>query len=311
MAGRPPKQGIDFAGWDVNIFDDDRKIDKLLESRGAEGFVIYFFLCQRAYGSHGYFYPWSYDDAPTTAKKIGGAVGSESVINTVNLCFHIGLFDKNLYDRHEIITSRGIQKRFCQAIKKRPIKIAISEYWLLEKSEECEGLVKVALNGEEMPIKGPEMPIYGEEMPITLPHNDTKERKVKDSIVKDSIGENTGEPPPAGVEPPEKSKKPTAKDKPQKHHHGEYKNVLLTDEELQRLVADYGEERVIAAVKHFDEYIEMKGYKAKNHNLAIRKWVFRALDEEAQRDRRAHYAEQRSGNIFYEIGKEKGYFNDD
>ena len=34
MAGKP-KQGIDFAGWSVNIFDGDTKIDKLLEAQKA------------------------------------------------------------------------------------------------------------------------------------------------------------------------------------------------------------------------------------------------------------------------------------
>ena len=63
MAGRPPKKGIDYAGWSVDIFDNDTKIDKLLEARGWEGFGIYFYLCQRAYGGEGYFYRWSYDDS--------------------------------------------------------------------------------------------------------------------------------------------------------------------------------------------------------------------------------------------------------
>ena len=185
MAGRPPKNSLDYAGWDVSIFDNDRKIDKLLEVQGCTGFVVYFFLCQRAYGSEGYFYPWTCDEAPTTAKKIGGGVGSESVINTVNLCLRIGLFDNDLYARYKIITSRGIQKRFWQVAKTRTSKTAISEYWLLE-NEECEGLVKVALSQVETHISPGEMPISKGEMPISPPHNTTKESKVKYSKVKDN-----------------------------------------------------------------------------------------------------------------------------
>ena len=33
MAGRP-KQGIDYSGWSVDIFDGDKKIDKLLDAKG-------------------------------------------------------------------------------------------------------------------------------------------------------------------------------------------------------------------------------------------------------------------------------------
>ena len=66
MAGRP-KQGIDYSGWSVDIFDGDKKIDKLLDAKGWKGFGIYFFLCQRAYKVNGYFYEWGYDDCATTA----------------------------------------------------------------------------------------------------------------------------------------------------------------------------------------------------------------------------------------------------
>ena len=60
MAGRP-KQGIDYSGWSVDIFDGDKKIDKLLDAKGWKGFGIYFFLCQRAYKVNGYFYEWGND----------------------------------------------------------------------------------------------------------------------------------------------------------------------------------------------------------------------------------------------------------
>ena len=73
------------------------------------------------------------------------------------------------------------------------------------------------------------------------------------------------------------------KEKETKHKHGEYKNVLLTDSELQRLKEEFGEEQTEKAITYLDEYIEMKGYKAKSHNLAIRKWVFDALKEKKQK----------------------------
>ena len=64
-----------------------------------------------------------------------------------------------------------------------------------------------------------------------------------------------------------------------KHKHGEYKHVLLTDKELEKLVADYGDAETQDAIKYLDEYIEMKGVSYKNHNLVLRKWVFDAVKE--------------------------------
>lgn len=63
--------------------------------------------------------------------------------------------------------------------------------------------------------------------------------------------------------------------KASKHKYGEYKHVLLKDEELQKLQKDF--ENWEELIKCLDEYIEMKGYKAKNHYLAIKKWVVDAV----------------------------------
>jgi len=85
----------------------------------------------------------------------------------------------------------------------------------------------------------------------------------KNSIDKDSIGKNNNKPP-----------------KEPKHKYGEYQHVLLTDKERNKLMDEYGETETSAAIKYLDEYIEMKGYKAKSHYLCIKKWVFDAVNRD-------------------------------
>jgi hypothetical protein len=98
-------------------------------------------------------------------------------------------------------------------------------------------------------------------------HLATQDRLGKDRIVKDSIGECiSAEPTPAPK-------------KPIKHKRGEYNHVLLTEDQEQKLFDEYGEILTAKAIVFLDEYIEMKGYKAKNHYLAIRKWVIDAVKE--------------------------------
>ena len=135
MSGKP-KQGIDFAGWSVNIFDGDTKIDKLLEAQGWQGFSIYFYLCQMAYKFDGYFYKWSYDDSTTTARRMGGGIRSETVKATVNTCFRVGLFHKGLFEEHGILTSKGIQRRYYAVIRSRRARTVNADFWLLD-AEEC------------------------------------------------------------------------------------------------------------------------------------------------------------------------------
>jgi len=65
-----------------------------------------------------------------------------------------------------------------------------------------------------------------------------------------------------------------------KHKYGEYCHVRLTDDERNKLMDEYGEAETTAAIKYLDEYIEMKGYKAKSHYLCIKKWVFEAVNRD-------------------------------
>ena len=90
---------------------------------------------------------------------------------------------------------------------------------------------------------------------------------------------NSGAAPAAPAPSPAEEKKK----KPVKHKCGAFGHVLLSDKEFKKLEADYGADMVIAAVKYLDEYIEEKGYKSKNHNLAIRRWVIDAVKERQQK----------------------------
>lgn len=141
---RTQQHGLDFGPWDVGMFDGDWKIEKLIEAHGWKGFGIYFYLCQMAYGTEGYFYCWGFDGCPSTARKMGGGVGLATVEETVRLCLRVGLFDQGLFDKWSVLTSAGIQRRYRNAIRERRVKTVYKELWLLEP-EESEGLVKVAL----------------------------------------------------------------------------------------------------------------------------------------------------------------------
>lgn len=76
--------------------------------------------------------------------------------------------------------------------------------------------------------------------------------------------------------PPEiEIKKDIKSDKEIKNIYGEYKHVRLTEKELQSLKSSYT--NYLDIIKYLDEYIEMKGYKAKSHYLCMKKWVVEAV----------------------------------
>ncbi len=103
---------------------------------------------------------------------------------------------------------------------------------------------------------------------------DTQVRLGKDRLDKVSLGKDN-------ITASEDSS--ATKPKPQKHRYGEYNHVLLTDAEHEKLEKEFGLDMTTACITYLDEYIEMKGYKAKSHYLAIRKWVLDAVHKHGKK----------------------------
>ena len=88
-----------------------------------------------------------------------------------------------------------------------------------------------------------------------------------------------------------------------KQHFGEYKHVLLTNDEYEKLKRDYP--NVESLITYLDEYIEMKGYKAKSHYLAIKKWVINAEQRNKPKERQVEKLEVYDSSKNREITEEE------
>lgn len=179
MSGKP-KKGLDWAGWDVHIFDDDTRIDELIDAQGWTGFAIYFYLCQKGFATDGYFYRWTYANAATTARRMGAGIKSETVKQVVSLCLQIGLFDNRLFDRESILTNKNMQERFMIAVEHRSEsgRTVSANYWLLS-SEETKAYIVI-----------PEIHHSLSEDAHSLPENATKQSKAKQSKANESKADN-------------------------------------------------------------------------------------------------------------------------
>ncbi len=114
--------------------------------------------------------------------------------------------------------------------------------------------------------------VYTVGIPSGIPNGyqmDTQYRLGKDRLGKDRLVESIA----ADDTPPAPAPAKT------KHKYGEYNNVRLTDDEINKLNEELGSHMTTACITFLDEYIEMKGYKAKSHYLAIKKWVVNAVKE--------------------------------
>lgn len=95
---------------------------------------------------------------------------------------------------------------------------------------------------------------------------DTQVRLGKDRLEldKDSIEDISDSDEP---EPPA----PIKKSKPVKHKYGEYENVLLTDEELEKLKTEYSDYQ--DRIERLSSYVASTGKSYKSHYATIRNWA--------------------------------------
>ena len=87
-----------------------------------------------------------------------------------------------------------------------------------------------------------------------------------------STSQSTSNQPATNQQPTTNKNEKNEKNEKNKHKYGEFNNVLLTDDQAAKLRNKFNggfEEKV----KVLDEGIELKGYKYKNHYLAILKWA--------------------------------------
>lgn len=86
--------------------------------------------------------------------------------------------------------------------------------------------------------------------------------------------------------------------KPVRHKYGMYGLVLLTDEDYEKLKAEFPHD-YSERIARLDEYIASTGKKYRNHLATIRSW--------ARKDSQKKQASgSRGGNVFLDIAKEEG-----
>lgn len=128
MAGRPSKTGLDYFELDCQLEDNI----KLIQAEfGLKGFAIIVKLYQKIYGSKGYYCEWNEDVLLLFMSENGVSSDNKNLIeNVVSACVRRDIFDKKLFDKYQILTSHGIQKRYLNATYKRE-KVNVKKEYLL------------------------------------------------------------------------------------------------------------------------------------------------------------------------------------
>ena len=73
---------------------------------------------------------------------------------------------------------------------------------------------------------------------------------------------------------------PSPKSKSVKHKYGEYNNVLLTDDELEKLKGEYKD--WADRIERLSSYVASTGKKYKSHYATIRNWARKDAEQRPQ-----------------------------
>lgn len=181
---RPINKGLDYFPLDTDI-DQDDKIALVESDFGVEGFGIVIKLLMKAY-SNGYFYEWGEKEQKLFVRRVNVDINTLSAV--VNACIRWGVFDRHIFERFEVLTSRGIQKRYLEATTRRKDVELYEEYILLSKTEIAKYSNIVIVNIEDHSL-GEDVDIYPHSNDQML--TETTQSKVKESKGKESKAEES------------------------------------------------------------------------------------------------------------------------
>lgn len=229
---RPKKDGVNYFPFDTDFFSDD-KIRMLKARYGADGITMYIYLLTRIYSDKGYYLEWYGEDSDCLVAETLN-MSSDKVGQIKAYLLKRSLFDDTLFKSAEVLSSKGIQRRYQQAIKGRAAKNPVNvrgDLWLLEE-DETESFIKVRhQNGFSE-----NNPNYSKNNSDNSENNATKQSKANKSKVNKS---KAAAPAPvreaccAAVTEFEKIKSPT-----------ESEQVRIIE-----LVESFGEDTVISAIR--------------------------------------------------------------
>lgn len=135
---RPIKIGLKYFSFDVDFFSDE-KIGAISGEFGIKGEITAVKLLCAIY-RNGYFILWDEALKMKLLKDLPG-ISLELLEKIVNRLVKWGFFEQDLFSTARVLSSRGIQKRYFDAIKRRK---EMSEYPYL--------LIKVDINGQNVDL---------------------------------------------------------------------------------------------------------------------------------------------------------------
>lgn len=123
-AGRPLKNGVTYFPLEVTL---DDKFELIEAEHGIVGFGVIIKLYQKIYADN-YYIIWDKKALLVFSNRINVDINSINAI--INSCLEWDVFSKKLFDKFQVLTSKGIQERFFFIAKRRKFLVVCKELML-------------------------------------------------------------------------------------------------------------------------------------------------------------------------------------
>jgi len=174
--GAKSKEGLNHFPVDINIFEDGKILlaQEMIDPDGKLPFCrfcvpyVAIRILKEVY-TNGYYKVWNNEICLKFVSEIGNGVTFKLMSEIVNNFFEVGFLSKEMFQKHNVITSHGIQKRWLGIMKnyRRTKKSIRPELLLLGDDEENEKKPK-KISSEENSLFATETPISSEESGKTV-----------------------------------------------------------------------------------------------------------------------------------------------
>ncbi len=177
------KNDLDYFPLEININQDSKIL--LLEGKfGLEGFAVLIKLYIKIYGDKGYYCEWNEAEKLLFARMLG--IDADRLDEIISTCIKFKIFDKKIYEKYSILTSKGIQERFFFITSRRK-KINVENSYLLINCEEYRAVEKTKKTVENSKIQSERVNKQSERVNKQTKDAFLQQSKVKESKVNDLI----------------------------------------------------------------------------------------------------------------------------
>ncbi len=198
---RPLSRGLKYTNLDVTFFQD-RKVRRLQRRCGERAPLVYIALLCSIY-TEGYYIKWDDDVALDIADAL--KMDENEVQRVIEGCLEVGLLSQEMFDKHHILTSHGIQKQYQTISEQCKRKTCVDEYSLLVSSEETQdNPANEGVSSEETQDNPANEGVSSEETQQSIVYDSIGENNIPDNSIEDSFSSSSS--PSSEVAPSEDEK---------------------------------------------------------------------------------------------------------